>query len=180
MAEHDATQPRKRSRIRTILLTLTAVIGLIVAGLAIVGAQYHGPRTLDAVTKAMPGVPLFPFAGMAPSNGTAQRLLAVPLLLARLRGVRKAEAVVLQVPAEREFVLDWYRRATPYQGWTRLQEAPSSSGTRLVFLRNRELLQVVIGHTVNGINTPIQLIYLDGVSDAQITRLQARGRVGVQ
>ena len=180
MAEHDAKQPRTRSRFRTVLLTLIAVIGLMVAGLAIAGAQYHGPRNLEAVTKEMPGVPLFPFAGIAPSNRTAQRLLAVPLLLMRLQGAREAEAVLLQVPADRDFVLDWYRRAAPYQDWTKLQESPSNGGTRLVYLRNRELLQIVIGRTVNGMVTPIQLIYLDGVSDAQITRLQAQGRVGVQ
>ena len=178
--KHGATQPRKRSRIRIVVLTLITVIGLLVAGLAIAGQQYHGPRTLAAVTKAMPGVPLFPFAAIAPSNPAAQRLLAVPLLLMRLQGVREAEAVFLQVPADREFVLDWYRRAAPYQDWIKLQEAPSNGGTRLVYARNREVLQIIVGRTKGGIVTPIELIYLNGVSDAQISRLQAQGRVGVQ
>jgi len=178
--QHEGKQPRRRSRIRIVVLTLIGVIVLLAAGLSIAGGQYHGPRDLDAVTVAMPGVPLFPFADVAPSNRLAQRLLAVPLLLMRLQGVHEAEAVLLQVPADREFVLDWYRRAAPYQDWVKLQEAPSNGGTRFVYLRNREVLQIIVGRTVNGMVTPIELIYLDGVSDRQITQLQAQGRVGVQ
>jgi uncharacterized membrane protein YgcG len=179
--QHDATaKPRKRSRIKTFLLVLLAVISLIVAGAAIIGEQYHGPRDLAGVTSMMPGVPLFPFTEIAPANRTVQRLLAAPLLLMRLQGARTAEAVLLQVPAEHDFVLDWYRRAAPYQDWKKLQESKQSNGTRLLFVRNREVLQVIIGHTSKESITPIQLIYLDGVSDTQITRMQAESRIGVQ
>lgn len=156
------------------MITLLVATGLMLAGLAIIGEQYRGPRTLDAVTMAMPGVPLFPFATIAPSNRAAQRLLAVPLLLMRLQGVREVEAVMLQAPADREFVLDWYRRAAPFQNWIKLQEAPLSGGTRLIYARNREVLQVIIGRTRGGMVTPVELIYLNGVSDTQISRLQAQ------
>jgi hypothetical protein len=181
---HEATTtPRKRSRIRTFLLTLTAVIVFIVAGLWIAGESYHGPRDLAAVTAMMPGVPIFPLADMAPGNRTTQRLMAIPLYLMR-RGLqgehRAAEAVLLRAPADPDYVLDWYRRAAPYQDWKKLQVARLNNSTRLVFLRNHEVLQVIVGHSTDGLVTPIQLIYLNGVSDVQITRLQAEGRVGVQ
>jgi len=173
---HEATTtPRKRSRIRTFLLTLAAVIVFIVAGLLIAGESYHGPCDLAAVTAMMPGVPIFPLSDMASSNRTTQRLMAIPLYLMR-RGLqgehRVAEAALLQAPAERDFVLDWYRRAAPYQDWKKLQDARLNNSTRLVFLRNREVLQVIVGHSTDGLVTPIQLIYLNGVSDAQIRQLK--------
>jgi len=171
--QHEATaKPRKRSRIKIFVLVLSALVLLVIAGLVIVGQRYHGPRDLAAVTAVMPGVPLFPFAEISPANPAAQRLLALPLLLIRLQGARQAEAALLQVSAEHDFVLDWYRRAAPYQDWQKLRETNQSNGTRLLFSRDREVLQVIIGHTAQSI-TPIQLIYLDGVSPDQLTRLQS-------
>jgi len=171
---HESTaKPRRRSRVKIFLLVLFAVVSLVIAGLAIVGASYHGPRNLAAVTAVMPGAPLFPFAEIAPANRTAQRLLAIPLLLMRLQGARVAEAALLQVPAEQDFVLDWYRRAAPFQDWKKLRETKQSNGIRLLFSHDREVLQVIIGNTTAQSITPIQLIYLDGVSPEQIDSMQA-------
>jgi len=170
---HEAKKPRARNWIRLFLLILIAVILLGVAGMAIISEQYHGPRTLTAVTTTMPGVPLFPFAVLAPANRTAQRLLAGPLLLMRLQGARTAEAVLLQVPAEPDFVLEWYRGAAPFQDWKALRETEQPNSTRLLFTRNREVLQIIVGHSSNHLITPIEIIYLNGVSPAQLERLAA-------
>ena len=154
-----------------IVLVCAGMVAGIYAGL---GRLYHGPRTLAALTAAMPGVPIFPFSAMAPMNIGTQRALAAPLLLIRWQGARHAETALLQAPADREFIVDWYRQAARSQGWTLVANDVAGAGRRLLFLREREGLQVMVGQTAN-ILTPVQLIYLEGLTGPQVTQLMPKG-----
>jgi len=134
------------------------------------GALYHGPHTLAAVTAAMPGVPIFPLTSMAPFNISTQRALAMPLLLMRRQGAHRAEAALLQAPADREFIVGWYLQSASSQRWSLVANDTVGDNRRLVFLRAHEGLQVTVGATRN-ILTPVQLIYLEGLTDRLVAQL---------
>lgn len=165
--------PKRRRRWGLIVLAVCSIfIGAIVGGIVIIGERYHGPRNLDEVTVAMPGVPIFPFADVAPANRTAQRMLALPLLLARMHGAVRADAVMLQAPSDRDFVQAWYKQAMSFQGWAQAKEEVTSERIRLVFTRRREAVQIFIGQTQDQIITPIELIYVSGLTSGQIQQLR--------
>ena len=173
-AQHD--EPKKRPRRgrwwKTSLLILAILVALGAGLTVLTGQLYHGPRSLDAVTQSMPGVPIFPFAEVAPGNTTAQHLFAILLFLMRLRGIPTAETALLSVPAERDFVLDWYRKATPFQDWSTAREEQISEGTRLIYTRDKEALLILIGQTHDGLTTMIQLIYLGGLNTQQLEEVR--------
>jgi len=163
----------KRRWPRKLLLTLIGIVSLLVGGLAIVGEQYRGPRSLAEMTAMMPGVPIFPFADLAPNYRASQRLMAIPLYLARMRGIRQAEVVALLAPADRDFVLTWYAQSMPFQGWTPLGATETARSTRIFYQRGQEVVQLYIGPTVGGRRTPLQVLYFDGVSPQQMRELLA-------
>ncbi len=145
-------------------------MSLLVIGLALVGESYRGPRTLDEVPALMPGVPLFPLSSLSPHNRQMQRLLAIPLYLARLQGARSAHAVLLTAPGDGVFVSDWYRQLAPSQQWKLVNLEEDAGRTRLVFLRQREALQVTIDRS-GDLQTGVLICYLQGLTAAQLTQL---------
>lgn len=170
----DVTSTRRRPRpLRVVVWSLLALLAVLIIGLVVIGESYHGPRDLKGVSLRMPGVPIFPYTSVAPRNRSAQRLLALPLLLMRARGVQAAETVTLLAPAERDFVRDWYRQIAPSQDWTLLRQDTVGRSTRLIFTRDHEVLQLLMGPTVNGLTTPVQLIYLRGVPARDISTIRA-------
>jgi hypothetical protein len=154
------------------VIVVALTLGMLSALLAAAGWLYRGPATLPRVLAVMPGVPIFPSASVAPENALAQRLLAAPLLLARRQGARRAEAVLLRAPGDHEFVVDWYRRMAPSQHWTQVGQARVDAGTRLVFTRVNEGLQVTVGPS-NGLFATVQYLYFDGMSAGQAQQLLA-------
>ena len=168
--DNEGAVPRRRRWGRFFLALFVIFILLVVAVRLLIGHVYQGPRTLADVVAVMPGVPLFPLTEVAPSNARAQRGLAIPLRLLRMQGVRHAEAAQLQAPADDYFIVAWYRRLAPSQGWSYAGEETLDSGTRLLFLRKNEGLQVFVGAT-SELYTPYQLIYLDGMTNTQIAQI---------
>ena len=164
--------PRRRRWVRNLFLIFIGLIALAVGVLAIVSEQYRGPRDLAGVTAVMPGVPIFPFADVAPNNRAAQRTMAIPLLLLRKQGARQAETALLQVPADRDFIRKWYQQTMPFQGWEQVREDVTAQGTRIIYLRRQESVQVYVGKTHSGMQTNIQLTYLDGLQPHQIEQLR--------
>lgn len=170
-AQKVVPAPRRRRFLWGVLLAFGTVVLVLVGAPLLIGQLYHGPRDLAAVTAAMPGVPLFPYARIAPENRLTQRTLGLPLLIARLQGAQRADAALLLAAADRDFVLDWYRRSAPFQQWQQVGTEELPGGTRLLFLRDHEGLQITVGPTAF-IDTPVQLIYLDGLTDRQVAELR--------
>lgn len=164
--------PRGRSWLAKTITALLLIVFAAAGFVALLGVLYHGPTTIEAVTAVMPGVPLFPLAQVSSRNRGTQRALAIPLQLMRLQGATHAEAVLLQVPAEHDFVIEWYRRTAPFAQWHLVDYGDMGHRTRLVFLRGREGLQMLVGDTVGGLLTPIQIIYLNGLTPQQIEQLK--------
>ncbi|HEX2949333.1 MAG TPA: hypothetical protein VHV83_07165 [Armatimonadota bacterium] len=169
---HDSdVPPRKKRRFLfrffRVMVILTVVLLLINV---LIGFLYHGPRTMADVVQAMPGVPLFPLADITKTNRLAQRAYTLPLLFMRLQGAEKAEFAQLQAPADNFFIVDWYRRSLPTMGWDFYGQQRLYSATRLIFIREHEGLQVMVGES-HDIQTPIQLIYLAGLPRRQLVQL---------
>lgn len=173
-ATYRAVSPRRKWLRKTLyvlgVLTLLGILARVGTGYL-----YRGPRTMAQVTAVMPGVPIFPLSEMSSSNTRAQRAMAVPLWLMRKQGAKRAELAQIYAPADAYFIAEWYRRIAPSQGWSYVGEEKVGSGTRIVFTREREALQVVVGETQD-ILTPVQLIYLQGVSEKQKRQLSASAR----
>ena len=151
------------------------VIGGMCYGIVVfLGTLYHGPETMGGVAVVMPGVPIFPVSSLAPANRGAQRAMALPLWFIRRQGATHAETALLQAPADQEFILEWYQQAARPQGWSLVGHDGVVGGRRLVFLRGREGLQVTVGATAD-IFTPVQLIYMDGLTTRQVAQLAPAG-----
>ncbi|MHB9129511.1 MAG: hypothetical protein ACYDBB_00285 [Armatimonadota bacterium] len=168
--------PRRRrrgARVLWVILSVLLILWGIYAGL---GQLYHGPRNLKDVVAAMPGVPIFPLSTIARSNHLAQRTLAIPRLLMRMQGAKDVQAAVLQAPGDADFILYWYREVTPTQGWQLSGDELISHGRRLVYLRGQEGLQVLVGDTKGGLFSPVQLIYMTGLTAQQAQQLAALPR----
>ncbi len=151
-----------------LLLVLGVGGALYVAG----GALYHGPGTLPRVLAVMPGVPLFPMARVAPENALAQRLLALPLALARRHGAARAETVLLRAPGDHDFIVDWYRRMAVGEHWKLVGLDALGGRTRLIFARGSEGWQVLVGAS-DGLGAPVQYLYFDGMNAGQVRELLA-------
>lgn len=171
-ADTDASpaKPRKRHWFWRLLRGVTIFTLILLVLNFTIGFLYHGPKTMPAIVAVMPGVPIFPLAKVSPSNPRAQRAMALPLCFMRLQGAKHADAAQILAPADDYFVTYWYRQSAMQMGWQLAGEEKFGGGRRLVFLREREGLQVVIGKT-SDIFTPVQLIYLSGMADAQLRQL---------
>lgn len=163
-------KPRKRHWLWRLLRGVTIFTLILLALNFAVSFLYHGPNTLPAIVAVMPGVPIFPLAQVSPGNPRAQRAMALPLWFMRLQGAKHAEAAQILAPADGYFIAYWYRQSASQLGWQLAGEEKLGGGRRLVFLREHEGLQVIIGKT-RDILTPVQLIYLSGMADAQREQL---------
>lgn len=175
-APHDADTiksqfvPCRRRWVRRLLVT-AGILAVIFFGIpCLVGFTYRGPRDMDGVAAMMPGVPLFPLSTIAPGNLSTQRAMAIPLFIIRMQGVKRADIALLQAPADHEFVVDWYRMTAPRLQWMLVDQETLAQGSRLLFSRKHEGFQVIVGPTPE-INTPVQLIYLNGLSERQLQQL---------
>ncbi|HEY3377586.1 MAG TPA: hypothetical protein VGL77_08830 [Armatimonadota bacterium] len=169
--------PRGQRVRRWCLFLLGLFLVLVIIGYLVAGRLYTGPQTLTAVVRTMPHVPLFPLIEIAPDNRQAQRALAFPLWLMRWQGATRAEAAQLRAPADADFIQEWYQRVAPSQGWCYQGCETLRMGTRLLYLRRNEGLQILVGHTSANIYTPVQLIYLQGLTAAQVEQLAATLRI---
>ncbi|MHB9024045.1 MAG: hypothetical protein ACYC7E_07685 [Armatimonadota bacterium] len=166
----SAKERRRPSGWRKFFL-ISGVLVVVLAALWIIpGLIYHGPRRMEDVTIRMPGVPLFPISRIASGNRLAQSLMAAPLYLLRLQGAQHADIVTLHCPGDSEFVAEWYVQFAPGQRWTLLKKEGTPRQTRLLFLRDREGLQVYIGAS-NGLFAPVQLTYLQCRTAEQCRKL---------
>ena len=163
--------PRQRRRLRQrSLITLLVILFVLIGSYFSLDLCYRGPRDMGSILTAMPGVPIFPLSSVANGNHRTQRALAIPLLLVRLQGVTRAEAALLQAPAGRDFVLDWYKTMAPAQEWELADQETLAAGTRLMFTRKREGFQVIVGAKSNTAAS-VQLVYLNGLTERQIQQM---------
>ncbi len=107
-----------------------------------------------------------PRTTIASGNANTQRALAIPFYVVRLQGVKHTEAALVQAPADRASVLEWYKMMAPRQAWTLSDQELIDKGTRLLYTRHHEALQIIIG-AGRDIFTQVQLIYLDGITERQ-------------
>jgi hypothetical protein len=160
----ETTKPvRKRRWAKVMLITLGVFILVLVGAGQLSARLYQGPQTLDALMTAMPGVPLFPFAGLTANNRAQQHAMGIPLWLLRRQGASHAETAFLQVPSDPAFIREWHEGELKKAGWTL---AGNEQG-RLVFVKDRAILQVIIGPQ-RDLLTAYQLVYLDGLSKRQL------------
>lgn len=167
--------PKHRSGWWKVVGIIFIVLLVLVTGVLLVSMAYQGPASLPGVLKVMPGVPIFPLSEIAPRNRAAQRGMAIPLMLIHFQGAQKAEVVQLHAPADADFVLDWYRRTSPSQRWSLLAQEQVTGGTRLLFVRGNEGLQVLVGKTRGGMVTPVQLLYIQGLTTRQLQQMAGAG-----
>lgn len=146
------------------------LLGVIVGLLLLSGLTQPGPRRLADVPRMMPGVPLFPLATLAPDDLPSHFAMAPSLHLMEMQGAKRAVAVHLRVPAEQVYIRDWYRTVAPAQRWQLLGEYDALMTHRLIYLRDREGMQVGIGRTA-GLYSPVQIIYLQGMTNAQLKHI---------
>lgn len=168
--DETAARPRpRRSRFWSAVSLLILLAFAAVAGYLALGLLYRGPASLDDVTQVMPGVPLFPLSRLASNNRLLQHAMAIPLRLIRLQGARRAESALLEAPGDSEFIVEWYHKVAPSQGWELVGEGKNGAGWRMLFVREQEGLQVLVGPTPF-IVTPVQLTYLSGMTNAQMAQ----------
>ena len=132
----------------------------------LLGLLYRGPRDMAEVCAVMRGVPIFPSMSIAAGNPLTQRSLAIPLYLVHLQGVKRTEAVLVQAPAQRERILQWYKTMSRRQGWLLADQETLTQGMRFLFTRRHEALQLIVSPT-RQTHTQVQLIYLDGITERQ-------------
>jgi hypothetical protein len=159
-------------KMRRVLIVLGVFAVVLLGAGAVTHALYHGPRTMAQVMAVMPGVPIFPLAAVAPGNALGQQIMAIPLWRLRRAGAGRAETVLLAVPADREFVIEWYELVSPKAGWTLSGKVQDGQTTRLFFTRSHDGFQVLIGSN-NDLICAYQIIYLQRISTELLKRLSA-------